>query len=49
VTAGLVASEWGYASALAVGAGATAVGLAIFAATILRGKPVAGGRVQPTG
>ncbi len=49
VTAGLVASEWGYASALAVGAGATAVGLAIFAATILRGKPAAGGRVQPTG
>jgi predicted MFS family arabinose efflux permease len=40
VTGGLVADQWGYAVALAVGAGATALGLIIFSATLLRrGRP----------
>jgi len=39
VTGGFAASAWGYPAALAIGAGATAVGLAIFAATLLRGSP----------
>jgi hypothetical protein len=35
-----VADQWGYAVALAVGAGATALGLIIFSATLLRrGRP----------
>jgi len=36
VTGGLAASAWGYPAALAIGAGATTVGLTIFAATLLR-------------
>jgi hypothetical protein len=45
VTSGLAASLWGYPAALAIGAGATAAGLAIFAATLLRGGR--GRRTQP--
>jgi MFS family permease len=36
VAGGLAAARWGYPVALAVGAGATAVGLAVFGATLLR-------------
>lgn len=36
VAGGLVASQWGYPAALAAGAGAVALGLAILAATLLR-------------
>ena len=38
VTAGLAASLWGYPAALAIGASATAAGLTILAATLLRGS-----------
>jgi len=41
VTGGLVAGHWGYPAALAVGAAATALGLIIFAATLLRRPPEA--------
>lgn len=42
VTGGLVADQWGFAVALAVGAGATALGLISFSATLLRrGRPAA--------
>ena len=36
VAGGLAASYWGYPAALAAGAGAVALGLAILAATLLR-------------
>ncbi len=45
VVGGLVAASWGYPAALAIGAGATAAGLAIFAVTRLRSP----GRVPGTG
>jgi MFS family permease len=37
VAGGLIASRWGYPAALAAGAGAVALGLAILAATLLQG------------
>jgi MFS transporter, DHA1 family, tetracycline resistance protein len=37
VIAGFAASRWGYPAALAIGAGATAIGLIIFVFTVLRG------------
>ncbi len=39
VTGGVAADLWGYPAALAIGAGATAAGLAIFAVTLLRRRP----------
>jgi predicted MFS family arabinose efflux permease len=39
VLGGTMASHFGYAAALALGAGATAVGLVIFTATTLRHQP----------
>ncbi len=41
VTGGLAASAWGYPAALAIGAGATTVGLTIVAANLLRRSPKA--------
>jgi MFS family permease len=40
VAGGFAASQWGYPAALGIGAGAVAVGLAIFAATVMR-RPTA--------
>lgn len=39
VAGGLIASRWGYPAALAAGAGAVALGLAVLAATLLRHGP----------
>jgi len=41
VVGGVAASQWGYAAALAIGAGSVTLGLAIFAATTLRHPPQA--------
>jgi DHA1 family tetracycline resistance protein-like MFS transporter len=43
VTGGVAADLWGYPAALAIGAGATAAGLAIFAVTLLRRRPAPAG------
>lgn len=47
VLGGMTASNLGYAAALAVGAGLTALGLAIFAATTLPRRPVAANSPRP--
>jgi MFS transporter, DHA1 family, tetracycline resistance protein len=44
VVGGFAASHWGYAAALGIGAGAVAIGLAIFAATVMRRSAISNPR-----